>query len=110
MIPVGDDEAFDDIWADWMAEEGLEMEDEIELTLLESRGTLDMQDGTHAQWVNGDLGVLLTFSSEEVSELLDAWDDAVDGNIIALSSLMQWLNGFQGFLASCIKARSYLED
>ena len=49
-------------------------------------------------------------SSEEVSELLDAWDDAVDGNIIALSSLMQWLNGFQGFLASCIKARSDLED
>jgi len=107
---VEDSEGLDDIWADWMAEEGLEIEEEIELTLLESRGTLDMQDGTHAQWMGPDLGVLLTFSTEEVTELLDAWDDAVDGNIVALSSLMQWLNGFQGFLASCIRARSDLED
>ena len=104
------DEGLDDIWADWMAEEGLEIEEEIETSLLESRGTLDMQAGTHAQWMGSDLGVLLTFSTEEVSELLDAWDDAVDGNLIALSSLMQWLNGFQGFLASCIRARSDLED
>ena len=103
------DEGLDDIWADWMAEEGLEIEEEIETSLLESRGTLDMQDGTHAQWMGSDLGVLLTFSTEEVSELLDAWDDAVDGNLIALSSLMQWLNGFQGFLACCIRARSDLE-
>ena len=104
------DKGLDDIWADWMAEEGLEIEEEIETSLLESRGTLDMQDGTHAQWMGSDLGGLLTFSTEDVPELLDAWDDAVDGNLIALSSLMQWLNGFQGFLASCIRARSDLED
>mgnify|MGYP001162134560 FL=1 len=110
MTSVGDDEALDDIWADWMAEEGLEIEEEIELTLLETRGTLDMQDGTHAQWMNGDLGVLFTFSSEEVTEILDAWDDAVGGNLMALTSLMNWLQGFTGFLTTCVNAKSDLED
>ena len=107
---MGDSEWLNDVWADWMAEEGLEIEEEIEVSLLESRGILAMNDGTHAQWVDGDLGVLLTFSGEEVSELLDAWDDAVEGNLIALTSLMNWLQGFSGFLASCVKARSDLED
>ena len=110
MTSVGDDEALDDIWADWMAEEGLEIEEEIELTLLETRGTLDMQDGTHAQWMNGDLGVLFTFSSEEVTEILDAWDDAVGGTLMALTSLLNWLQGFTGFLTTCVNAKSELED
>ena len=69
-----------------------------------------MRDGTHAQWMNDDLGVLLTFSNNEVSELLDAWDEAQDGNLIALTSLMNWLSGFSDFLASCIRAKSDLED
>tara|TARA_B100001245_G_C22469448_1_gene240186 strand:+ start:34 stop:366 length:333 start_codon:yes stop_codon:yes gene_type:complete len=110
VIPVEDSEGLDDIWANWMAEEGMEIEEEIEMTLLETRGTLDMTDGTHAQWLGQDLGVLLTFSEQEVTELLDAWDDATDGNLIALTSLMNWLQGFSSFLASCIKARSDLED
>ena len=110
MILVGDDEALDDIWADWMAEEGLEIEEEIEITLLESRGTLDMQDGTHAQWLNGYLGVLFTFSPEEVSDIIDAWDDAVGGNLLALTSLMNWLQGFTAFLNTCVNAKSNLED
>lgn len=110
MSKVEDFEGLDDVWADWMAEEGLEIEEEIEISLLESRGTLDMQDGTHAQWLDGDLGVLLTFTTEEVTELLDAWDDAVDGNLLALTSLMNWLQGFSGFLSTCQKAKSDLED
>jgi hypothetical protein len=104
------DEAFDDIWADWMAEEGLEIEEEIEITLLESRGILDINDGTHAQWVSGQLGVLLTFSQAEVTDIIDAWDDAVEGNLFALTSLMNWLQGFTGFLSTCDIARSDLED
>jgi hypothetical protein len=98
---VDKEEPFDDIWANWMAEQGLDIEDEIEQTLLSSKGLLDMDDGTHAQWINGTLGVLLTFDLEEVEQLLDAWDQAEDGNMIALATLLQWLNGFSTFLKAC---------
>ena len=42
------EEPFDDLWANWMAEEGLAIEDEIHQTLLASKGLLDIDDGTHA--------------------------------------------------------------
>jgi len=98
---VDEEELFDDVWADWMAEQGLEIEDEIEQTLLSSKGLLDMDDGTHAQWINGTLGVLLTFDLDEVDHLLDAWEEAEDGNMIALATLLQWLHGFSAFLKAC---------
>jgi hypothetical protein len=98
--PVAE-EQFDDLWANWMAVEGLDIEDEIHQTLLASKGLLDMDDGTHAQWVGGTLGVLLTFDFEEVDSILNAWDEAQDGNLIALSTLIHWLQGFTVFLQAC---------
>lgn len=96
------EEPFDDLWANWMAEEGLAIEDEIHQTLLASKGLLDIDDGTHAQWVNGTLGVLLTFDIEEVDSILNAWEEAEDGNLVALATLMHWLQGFSGFLQACM--------
>ena len=99
---MDEEEQFNDIWADWMAEEGLAIEDEIQETLVSSRGLLDIDDGTHAQWIDGTLGVLLTFDLSEIHSILNAWDAAEDGNMVALATLMHWLQGFSGFLEACM--------
>ncbi len=99
------EEDLEEVWADFMAVEGLEIEDEIEHYLVQSRGLLDMVDGTHAQWVNEDLGVLLMFQEPELYHIVNAWDDAQEGNLVALASLMHWLEGFAEFLSRCITTR-----
>ena len=100
--PVAEEEPLEDSWAIWMAEEGLAIEDEIHQTLLASKGLLDMDDGTHAQWLSGTLGVLLTFDLEEVNSLLNAWDEAQDGNVVSLAVVLHWVQGFTTFLDACI--------
>ena len=97
------EEHFEDHWADWMASEGLALEDEIQASMLATKGLLDIDDGTHAQWVDGKLGVLLTFELEEINSILNAWDEAEDGNMIALATLMHWLRGFSTFLEACME-------
>ena len=56
-----EEEAFEDNWADFMAAQGLALEDELEESIRDSVGLLDIQDGTHAQWVEEDLAVLFVF-------------------------------------------------
>ena len=99
---MAEEEPLEDSWAIWMAEEGLAIEDEIHQTLLASKGLLDMDDGTHAQWLSGTLGVLLTVDLEEVNSLLNAWDEAQDGNVVSLAVVLHWVQGFTTFLDACI--------
>ena len=56
------EEEFEDTWAIWMAEEGLELEDQIHHELLANRHLMDINDGTHGTWVDGTLGVLMAVS------------------------------------------------
>ena len=95
-----------DYWLHFVLNEQIilsfDIEDEIHQTLLASKGLLDMDDGTHAQWLSGTLGVLLTFDLEEVNSLLNAWDEAQDGNVVSLAVVLHWVQGFTTFLDACI--------
>jgi hypothetical protein len=104
------DEQFEDTWADWMVEEGLDLEDSIQHELLASRHLMDMNDGTHGTWVDNALGVLVVFEDDEVRQLLNAWQESRDGNILSLSSIMQWLQHFSLFLQDCVDARDTPND
>lgn len=108
MTPV--DEQFEDTWADWMVEEGLDLEDSIQHELLANRHLMDMNDGTHGTWVDNALGVLVVFEDDEVRQLLNAWQESRDGNIMSLSSIMQWLQHFSLFLQDCVDAHDTLND
>ena len=55
------DAEFEHTWAEWMAVEGLDLEDEIALEIKDNRHRLDMHDGTHGQWHGDELGVLIVF-------------------------------------------------
>ena len=102
---MGPDAEFEHNWAEWMAVEGLDLEDEIASEMRESRHRLDMHDGTHGQWDNDELGVLIVFSEDEVRNILRQWDDANNGNIMSIFALMNWLEGVTTFLFDCLKLR-----
>ena len=104
------DDKFEDDWANWMAEEGLELEDSIHHELLANRHLMDMNDGTHGTWVDNALGVLVVFEEEEVKELLDAWEESRDGNLMSLTCVMQWLQHFSSFLQDCVDAHDNLNE
>jgi hypothetical protein len=104
------DEQFEDTWADWMVEEGLDLEDSIQHELLANRHLMDMNDGTHGTWVDNALGVLVVFEDDEVRQLLNAWQESRDGNIMSLSSIMQWLQHFSLFLQDCVDSHDTLND
>ena len=104
------DEEFEDTWANWMAEEGLDLEDSIHHELLTNRHLMDMNDGTHGTWVDGSLGVLMVFESGEVQDLLDAWEDSRKGNLMSLSSIMQWLQHLSLFLQECVDSHDTLNE
>ena len=92
-------------WAEWMAVEGLDLEDEIALEIKDNRHRLDMRDGTHGQWDGDELGVLIVFDEGEVRHILKSWEDASDGNIMSIFSLMNWLEGVTTFLFDCLKLK-----
>ena len=96
------DEQFENSWADWMCEQGLDIEDEVRSSLLATRHLMDINDGTHGQWFDGSLGVLMVFEDVEIRELLDAWEQSREGNIMSLSSIMQWLQHLSLFLQECL--------
>ena len=104
------DEEFEDTWANWMAEEGLDLEDEVHHEILANRHLLDMNDGTHGTWVDNSLGVLVVFEDGEVREFLDAWEDSRKGNLMSLSSIMQWLQHLSLFLQECVDSHDTLNE
>lgn len=97
-------EDLEERWASWMAEGGQALESDVEEEFLRNRNTFEMDDGTHAKWVKNhpsdeeQLGILLVFSPEEVSELVCAWQDAQDGNMSAGSFVAGWLGHFMEFI------------
>ena len=96
------DEQFEDEWADFMAIQGLDLEEDINREVLENRFRLDMDDGTHAQWDGENLGVLIVFDRGEPEEILKSWEEASRGNLIALTALFHWLESFSFFLRDCM--------
>ena len=97
-------EDLEERWASWMAEGGQALESDVEEEFLRNRNIFEMDDGTHAKWVKNSpedeeqLGILLVFSPEEVSELVCAWQDAQDGNMNAGSFVAGWLGHFMEFI------------
>tara|TARA_R100001129_G_scaffold125160_1_gene87550 strand:- start:458 stop:775 length:318 start_codon:yes stop_codon:yes gene_type:complete len=96
---------FEHQWAEWMAIEGLDLEDQIQAEIKDSAHRLDMRDGTHGQWDGNDLGVLIVFDENEVRNLLRSWEEAQSGNMMSIFGLMNWLEGIAAFLGDCIKLR-----
>lgn len=89
-------------WKHFLATEGDGIETEIAETLSRSRHLLDMHDGTHASWSANQLGVLLVFSGEDACDFVGAWHDADDGNLIALSRVLEWVGGMVNMVEQCI--------
>lgn len=103
---MGVPDEFEHQWAEWMAVEGLDMEDQINASIKDSAHCLDMRDGTHGQWDGDELGVLIVFDEEEVRKLLHSWEDAANnGNIMSILQLMHWMEGVTLFLKDCIRSR-----
>ena len=103
----GPSDEFEDRWADFMAIEGLDLETEIADIIKDNIGKLDMDDGTHGQWLNDRLGVLIVFEGTEARGIVRSWKEATTGNLVALTALMNWLEGFSFFLEDCIQTRDY---
>ena len=93
---------FEDQWADFMALQGLDIEDDISKEIERNKYRLDMDDGTHAQWDGENLGVLIVFDRGEPEEIVKSWKEASGGNLIALTALFHWLESFSIFLMDCM--------
>ena len=98
---------FDDVWNDWLEAVGVDIDCEIEENFERSQFMLDMDDGTHAQWRESQLGVLLILSREEVEELVLARALAKQGEIEGWITMTSWVMGFTTFLDQCL---TYVED
>jgi len=103
----GPSDEFEDRWADFMAIEGLDLEDAIARDIKKNMGKLDILDGTHGQWIDDDLGVLIVFQDKEAQGIVRSWKEATTGNLVALTALMNWLKDFSFFLEDCIETRDY---
>ena len=101
----GPTDEFEDQWADFMAIEGLDLEDEIACSIKENMGKLDMEDGTHGQWMQDDLGVLIVFEGREAKGIVNSWKEATTGNLVALTKLLNWVEGFSFFLEDCLDTK-----
>ena len=98
---------FEDIWDDWLEAVGVDIDCEVEENFERSQFMLDMDDGTHAQWRESQLGVLLILSREEVEELVFARALAKQGEIEGWITMTSWVMGFTTFLDQCL---TYVED
>ena len=101
---------FEDIWNDWLETIGVDIDCEVEENFERSQFMLDMDDGTHAQWRESQLGVLLLFSREEVEELVVARARARDADIEGWMTLTSWVMGFTNFLDQCLIHQEDAED
>ena len=89
-------------WGDFMASNGVQLEQDVLRSLRESRHLLDMKDGTHASWNGNDLGVLLVFQRDEAMRMVGGWHDADGGELIALSRILGWVSGFVDMIEQCL--------
>jgi len=101
------DSDFEDIWYEWLEAVGVDIDCEIEENFERSQYMLDMDDGTHAQWRESQLGVLLVLTREEVESLVLARQKAKDNDINSWLTLTSWVMGFTTFLDQCL---CHLED
>jgi len=97
-----DPEQFERIWEDWLNGTGLDLEGEIEETLENSKFLMDMDDGTHAQWRDGQLGVLILLSREEVEILVNATHRGQGIAVEDWLMVSSWTLAFTSFLERCL--------
>ena len=97
-------------WSDFMASNGVQLEQDILQSLQDSRHILDIEDGTHASWYNNHLGTLLVFQHDEAASMVGAWHEADGGDLIALSRVLRWVNGFMDMLEQCLMLYDSSED
>lgn len=102
---MGPDDQFEDQWAEWMAIEGLDIELEVADEIRSNITKLDMLDGTHGQWHDESLGVLIVFDSDEARNIVKHWKESAKGNLISLTCILNWVEGFSYFLQDCIETR-----
>ena len=76
---MGPDDQFEDQWAEWMAIEGLDIELEVADEIRSNITKLDMLDGTHGQWHDESLGVLIVFDSDEARNIVKHWKESAKG-------------------------------
>ena len=93
-----------------MASNGVQLEEDILQSLQDSRHILDIEDGTHASWYNNHLGTLLVFQHDEAASMVGAWHEADGGDLIALSRVLRWVNGFMDMLEQCLMLYDSSED
>jgi len=62
-------------------------------------------DGTHGQWKDESLGVLIVFDNEEARNIVKHWKESAKGNLISLTCILNWVEGFSYFLQDCIQTR-----
>lgn len=93
---------FEVVWDDWLEAVGVDIDCEIEENLERSQFMLDMDDGTHAQWRESQLGVLLMLDRDEVEQLVLARDAAENGRIEGWLVITSWMMGFTAFLDQCL--------
>jgi hypothetical protein len=88
-------------WASFMAETGSDLDKEIKSTMSANAHLLDIEDGSHATWFHGQLGVLIVFGEDDVINLMETWDDAADGSLMAVAAMLEWLKHFVKFVTAC---------
>ena len=99
------DDQFEHQWAEWMAIEGLDIEVEVAEEIQHNKTRLDMLDGTHGQWHDEQLGVLIVFDSTEARNIVKHWKESAEGNLISLTCILNWIEGFSYFLQDCIDTK-----
>ena len=103
------DNDFDDAWEHWLMEVGIDLAEEIEDSIEATRYRMDMDDGTHAQWREDQLGVLLVLEEDEVRDLVTAIDGSKTGNIEDWVLVAGWTQHFISFLRHCLSQKDYDE-
>jgi hypothetical protein len=101
----GPSDEFEDRWADFMAIEGLDIEEEVSEEIRSNITRLDILDGTHGQWHDEHLGVLIVFNGDEARNIVKHWKESAKGNLISLTCILNWVEGFSYFLQDCIDSR-----
>jgi len=89
-------------WAEFMAEQGLSLEQEILEQFRDQRHLLNIEDGTHASWHDDRLGVLLVFRDTDAADFVGAWRDADAGNLLALGRMLEWMTGLVHMVEHCV--------
>jgi len=92
-------------WTLFMEAEGDVLEQEIYKDLSASSNLFDMEDGVHAKWSNGSLGLLLVFDETEANGLFDAFRAAIGGVQEANEAFAYWAASLMGLLRQALAER-----